>query len=105
VVAPPAEIAAAPTVHVENIALTGIGQDIYYAITPWVQGAVAWSQYAVSFVPFIGPPIAGQIGINYFGGIQPVVQARAQVRQEIKSARCEVRSAAKAARSEVKAAD
>jgi ElaB/YqjD/DUF883 family membrane-anchored ribosome-binding protein len=64
-----------PTVHVENIALTGIGQDIYYAITPWVQGAVSWSQYAVSFVPFIGPPIAGQIGINYFGGIQPVVQA------------------------------
>jgi hypothetical protein len=80
VVAPSAEITATPgvsvpTVHVENIALTGIGQDIYYAITPVVQDVVSWGQYTVSFIPFIGPPIAGQIGINYFGGIQPVVQA------------------------------
>ena len=80
VVAPPSEITAAPsvsvpTVHVENIALTGIGQNIYYAITPWVQYVVSLVQYGVSFVPFIGPPIADQIGINYFVGIQPVVQA------------------------------
>ncbi len=75
VVAPPSQITAAPTVHVENIALTGIGQDIYYAITPWVQYGVSLAQYGVSFVPFIGPPIADQIGINYFAGIQPVVEA------------------------------
>jgi type IV secretory pathway TrbL component len=75
VVAPPSEITATPTVHVENIALTGIGQDIYYAITPVVQGAVAWAQYGVSWIPVIGPPIASQIYINYFQGIQPIVQA------------------------------
>jgi hypothetical protein len=75
VVAPQSHITATPTVHVENIALTGVGQDIYYAITPVVQGAVAWAQYGVSWVPVIGPPVAGQIGINYFGGIQPVIQA------------------------------
>lgn len=75
VVAPPAEITATPTVHVENIALTGIGQNIYYAITPWVQYGVSLAEYGVSFVPFIGPPIASQIYINYFQGIQPVVEA------------------------------
>jgi len=75
VVAPPSEITATPTVHVENIALTGIGQDIYYAITPWVQYGVSLAQYGVSLVPFIGPPIADQIGINYFAGIQPIVAA------------------------------
>jgi len=80
VVSPPSAITAGPsfsvpTVHVENIALTGIGQNIYYAITPWVQYGVSLVQYGVGFVPFIGPPIADQIGINYFAGIQPVIQA------------------------------
>lgn len=76
VVAPPTQVAAAaPTIHVDDIALTGIGQAIYYAITPVVQDVVSWAQYGVSFVPFIGPPIADQIGINYFAGIQPIVEA------------------------------
>lgn len=66
---------ALPVVHVENIALAGIGQDIYYAITPWVQYGVSLAQYGVSWVPFIGPPIADQIGINYFVAIQPTVEA------------------------------
>ncbi len=80
VVAPPSEITAAPTVHVENIALTGIGQDIYYAITPWVQYGVSLVQYGVDWVPVIGPPISDQIGINYFAGIQPIVAGHCQLR-------------------------
>ena len=80
VVAPPSQITVAapgatPTVHVENIALTGIGQDIYYAITPWVKYGVQLVQSGVVWIPFIGPPIADQIGINYFAGIQPIVEA------------------------------
>lgn len=31
------------------------------------------AQYWVGLVPFIGPPIADQIGINYFDLIQPVI--------------------------------
>ena len=75
VVAPQSQITAAPTVHVEKIALTGIGQDIYNAITPWVQYGVSLVQYGVVWVPVIGPPISTQIGINYFQGIQPIVAA------------------------------
>lgn len=80
VVAPQSQITAAPsvsvpTLHVENIALTGIGQDIYNAITPWVQYGVSLVQYGAGFVPVIGPPIASQIYINYFQGIQPIVAA------------------------------
>lgn len=78
VVAPVTPLAAAPaTVHVaaEQIALTGIGQDIYYAITPAVQYAVGGVSYLINFIPIIGAPTAAQVNINYFQAIQPVVEA------------------------------
>ena len=71
----PTELPAPPRVQVTDVALTGIGQDIYYAITPVVQEAVGGVSYLVNFVPLIGGPIAAQININYFQGIQPVVEA------------------------------
>lgn len=67
--APPA------VVHVEDVALTGIGQDIYYAITPVVQDVVGGVSYLINFTPLIGAPIAAQININYFQLVQPVVEA------------------------------
>lgn len=70
----PAETPA-PRIQLTDVALTGIGQDIYYAITPVVQEAVGGVSYLVNFVPLIGGPIAAQININYFQGIQPVVEA------------------------------
>lgn len=66
---------ALPAVHVENVRLAGIGQDIYNAITPYVQYAVGGVSYIVNFLPIVGAPIAAQININYFQGIQPVVAA------------------------------
>lgn len=77
-VAPPAvsvAVPAIPAVHIQDVQLAGIGQDIYYAITPWVQYGVELAQYAVGWIPLIGPPIAEQIYINYFLGIQPIVEA------------------------------
>ncbi len=71
----PAEGPAPPQVLLTDVALTGIGQDIYYAITPVVQEAVGGVSYLVNFVPLIGGPIAAQININYFQGIQPVIEA------------------------------
>ncbi|MCX6481812.1 MAG: hypothetical protein NT146_00700, partial [Mycobacterium sp.] len=53
----------------------GIGQDIYAAITPTVQYVVGGGSYIVNFIPLIGGPIAAQININYFQGIQPVIEA------------------------------
>lgn len=70
-----APAAAPPQVLVADVALTGIGQDIYYAITPVVQEAVGGVSYLVNIVPLIGGPIAAQININYFQGIQPVIEA------------------------------
>ena len=64
-----------PAVHIDDIDLTGIGQDIYYAITPAVQYVVGGVSYLINFIPLIGGPIAAQININYFQGIQPVVEA------------------------------
>lgn len=68
---------APPTVsaHVEDIRLAGIGQDLYYAITPVVQYAVGGASYLVNFIPLVGGLTAAQININYFQGIQPVVEA------------------------------
>ena len=71
----PVEAPAPPQVLVTDVALTGIGQDIYYAITPVVQEAVGGVSYLVNVVPLIGGPIAAQININYFQGIQPVIEA------------------------------
>ena len=64
-----------PAVHIDEVQLAGIGQDIYYAITPTVQYVVGGGSYIVNFIPLIGGPIAAQININYFQGIQPVIEA------------------------------
>jgi hypothetical protein len=69
-------IPAVPSiVHVDDVQLAGIGQDIYYAITPTVQYVVGGGSYLINFIPLIGGVIAAQININYFQGIQPVVEA------------------------------
>ncbi|MGV1006663.1 MAG: hypothetical protein ACOYEV_18275, partial [Candidatus Nanopelagicales bacterium] len=77
-VAPAALTAAQPTValpsvHIDEIQLAGIGRDIYDSITDFVQYSVSSAQYWVALVPYIGPPLADQIGINYFQLIQPVI--------------------------------
>ncbi len=64
-----------PAVHIENIQLAGIGRDIYNSITSFVQYSVSSAEYWVGLIPYIGPPIADQININYFVGIQPLVAA------------------------------
>ncbi len=64
-----------PAVQLGDVQLTGIGQDIYYAITPSVQYAVGGVSYLINFIPLLGGPTAAQININYFQGIQPVVEA------------------------------
>ena len=66
---------ALTAVHIDDIRLAGIGQDIYYAITPTVQYVVGGGSYLINFVPLVGGVIAAQININYFQGIQPVVEA------------------------------
>jgi len=68
---------AVPSVDVRtaDIELAGIGQDIYYSITPTVQYVVGGGSYLINFIPLIGGVIAAQININYFQGIQPVVEA------------------------------
>lgn len=77
VVAPPALSVAQPqipVVQMHDVQLAGIGQDVYQAITAWVQYGVELVQYGASLIPFIGGPIAGQIEIIYFDTIQPAVQ-------------------------------
>lgn len=64
-----------PVMRAYDVALTGIGQDIYYAITPVVQYVVGGVSYLINFTPLIGGPIAAQININYFQLVQPVVEA------------------------------
>ena len=68
---------AVPSIDVRtaDVELAGIGQDIYYSITPTVQYVVGGGSYLINFVPLIGGVIAAQININYFQGIQPVVEA------------------------------
>jgi len=76
IIAPPAMAPhPIPSVHVDDVQLAGIGQDIYNAITPTVQYVVGGGSYIVNFTPIIGGPIAAQININYFQGIQPVIEA------------------------------
>lgn len=74
-VAPAAVAPPSVQMHVEDIRLTGIGQDIYYAITPWAQYAVGGASYLINFIPLVGGPTAAQININYFQGVQPVIEA------------------------------
>lgn len=64
-----------PSVHIDDIALAGIGRDIYDSITAFVQYTVSSAQYWIGLIPVIGPPIADQLGINYFQGIQPIVES------------------------------
>jgi hypothetical protein len=68
---------AVPSIDVRtaDIELAGIGQDIYYSITPTVKYVVGGGSYLINFIPVIGGVIAAQININYFQGIQPVVEA------------------------------
>jgi len=76
IIAPPAMAPnPIPSVHIDDVQLAGIGQDIYAAITPVVQEVVGGGSYIVNFIPLIGGPIAAQININYFQGIQPVIEA------------------------------
>jgi len=70
-VALPAPTVQVPAVHIEDIQLAGIGQDLYYAIQPWVQYGVEWAQFATSWLP----GVSSQIGIIYFQGLQPTVEA------------------------------
>ena len=79
VVANPAALTAPaiPAVHFDDVQLAGIGQDIYAAITPVVQEVVGGGSYIINFTPLIGGVIAAQININYFQGIQPVIEATA----------------------------
>lgn len=72
-VTPAAPSIQMPTVHIDDIALAGIGRDIYDSITSFVQYTVSSAQYWIALIPVIGPPIADQVGINYFGLIQPVI--------------------------------
>jgi hypothetical protein len=61
-------------VHIADIQLAGIGRDFYNDVTYWVQEGVRLTQGAIRYgLPYIGPPIADQININYFGLIQPVI--------------------------------
>jgi hypothetical protein len=70
VVAPSATTLAQPTVqlpaiHVEDIQLAGFGRDFYDWVNAGVAPAVFWASEGISFIPYIGPPIADQININY----------------------------------------
>ena len=75
VAAPATPGVAVPVVHVEQVQLAGIGQEIYDAITPVVQYAVGGVSYLINFTPVIGAPIAAQVNINYYQGVQPLVAA------------------------------
>ena len=63
-----------PTVHIEDIQLAGLGQDVYAGINRWVVFGVQAVQGLLWWVPIIGAPIYSQIGVIYFDGIQPLVE-------------------------------
>ena len=62
-----------PAIYVADVALAGIGRDIYNSLSATVQGLVQWAEFAVGLIPFLGGGIRGQIDINYFGLIQPLI--------------------------------
>ena len=62
-----------PAVYVADVALAGIGRDIYNSLSATVQGLVQWAEFAVGIIPFLGGGIRAQIDINYFGLIQPLI--------------------------------
>ena len=49
-------LSAIPSIDVRtaDVELAGIGQDIYYSITPTVQYVVGGGSYLINFVPLIG---------------------------------------------------
>ena len=65
--------ASIPAVYVADIALAGIGRDIYNSLSATVQGLVQWAEFAVGIIPFLGGGIRAQIDINYSGLIQPLI--------------------------------
>lgn len=69
----PALTAAVPAIHIEEIQLAGIGRDIYDSITNFVQYTVSSAEFWIDLIPLIGPPLADQLNINYFEGIQPLI--------------------------------
>jgi hypothetical protein len=79
-VAPPAAMPVRaevqiPVVHIQDIQLAGIGQDIYAGINRWVVFGVQAVQGLLWWVPIVGAPIYSQLGVVYFKGIQPLVEA------------------------------
>ncbi|MCX6486469.1 MAG: hypothetical protein NT156_00560, partial [Mycobacterium sp.] len=48
-----------PAVYVADIALAGIGRDIYNSLSATVQGLVQWAEFAVGLIPFLGGGIRG----------------------------------------------
>lgn len=72
-VAPALTAAAVPAIHIEEIQLAGIGRDIYDSITNFVQYTVSSAEFWIDLIPLIGPPLADQLNINYFEGIQPLI--------------------------------
>lgn len=81
--APALPAAAVPSIHVEEIQLAGIGREIYDSITNFVQYTVSSAQYWIDLVPVIGPPLAEQLGINYFQGIQPLIASTVYVISDV----------------------
>ena len=75
VAAPALPAAAVPSIHIEEIQLAGIGREIYDSITNFVQYTVSSAEFWIDLIPIIGPPLADQLNINYFEGIQPLIAA------------------------------
>lgn len=71
--APALPAAAVPSIHIDEIQLAGIGREIYDSITNFMQYTVSSAQFWIDLIPLIGPPLAEQLGINYFLGIQPLI--------------------------------
>ena len=73
--APALSAAAVPAIHIEEIQLAGIGREIYASPTNFVQYTVSSAEFWIDLLPLIGPPLADQLNINYFEGIQPLIAA------------------------------
>ncbi len=81
--APALSAAAVPSIHIEEIQLAGIGREIYDSITNFVQYTVSSAEFWIDLIPIIGPPLADQLNINYFEGIQPLIAATVYVISDI----------------------
>ena len=81
--APALPAAAVPSIHIEEIQLAGIGREIYDSITNFVQYTVSSAEFWIDLIPLIGPPLADQLNINYFEGIQPLIAATVYVISDV----------------------